>query len=119
VDAVAALGDHRVLLLKPEEGLEGLHLVVDDGGEGGAGVGRVGLAVGAEDLAHDEQVRGAADGVGHHARGAHDAVRVVALGLPRGGAVVGPVAKVLGVEGLDGLLEALGLGAHLVELEAL
>jgi hypothetical protein len=119
VDAVAALGNHRVLLLKPKQGLERLDFVVDDGGEGRAGVGRVGLAVGAQHFAHDEEVRGAADGVGHDAGGADDAVRVVAFGLARGGPVVGPVAKVLGVEGLDGLHEALGLGAHLVELEAL
>ena len=44
-----------------------------------------------------------------------NAVRVVALRLARGGSIKGPVRELLGVHAGDGLLDDLGLGAHLIE----
>ena len=88
-EGASVLLEHGVLLLKAEE-RGGLNDIVgQELDEGGAGVGLVGLAVGGEDVAHDEDVGGAADGVGEDVDGAEDAVGVVALGLAGGGAVEG------------------------------
>lgn len=50
--------------------------------------------------------------------GAQDAVGVAALGLAGGGAIEGPVGVLRGVQ-TQRLVQALGLGAHLVVQQAL
>lgn len=112
---MATGGEHGILLLKTEERGLRLHLVVDDRLELGAGVGRVGAAIGVEDLAHDEDIVTTTNGIRADKDGVEDAIRVVTLGLTGGGAIKGPGREVLGVEGGDRLLDDLGLGAHLVE----
>ena len=116
---VAMLTQHGVFLLKAKQASFLLDLVVDDGLEVGTRVGGMGFAIGVEDIAHDEDVVTATNGVRTHIHGSQDAIRVLAFGLAGGGAIKGPRREVLGVEGGDGLLDDLGLGAHLVEDGAL
>lgn len=82
-------------------------------------VGRVRRRVRVEHLAHHEHVLPSADGVRVDSHGVQNAVRVVAGGLAGRRAVEGPVGEVLGVAAGHGLLDDLGLGAHLVEDGAL
>lgn len=72
-------------------GLLGLDGIGEHLAQLGAGVGGVGGAVGVVDFAHDEHVVSATQGVGDDCRRPEDAVREVALRLPGGGAIEGPV----------------------------
>merc|ERR1719331_289226 len=116
------LAHHGVLLLEAVEGLvrDDAGVGLEEVGQGAAGVGGVRGAVGLQHLAHDQHVVPAADGVGVGRHGLQQAVRVLAHGLLGGGAVEGPHRVLGGVRaGGDGLLQDLGLGAHLVEHGAL
>lgn len=81
-----------VLLLDAEPGrgvLGGLH----GGGAGGAPVGVGGLAVVLERLAQHQLVVAAAEGVAVHGDGLQVRVRVAALGLVGGAAVIVPLGQ--------------------------
>jgi hypothetical protein len=95
------------------------HRGVDERRQRRPRVRRVRRRVRVEHLAHHQHVLPAAHGVRVDRDRVEDAVRVVALSLPRRRAVEGPVGEVLGVAAGHGLLDDLGLGAHLVEDGAL
>ena len=95
------------------------HRGVDERRQRRPRVRRVRRRVRVEHLAHHKHVLPAAHGVRVDRDRVEDAVRVVALGLPRRRAVEGPVGEVLGVAAGHGFLDDLGLGAHLVEDGAL
>eukprot|EP00955_Chlamydomonas_euryale_P045651 353206-Chlamydomonas_euryale.AAC.11 len=66
VDLGGALLQHGVLLLEAKPAILLNHLVCHHLAQLGAVVGRVRVAIGREDLAHDQHMRAAADGVRHH-----------------------------------------------------
>ncbi|EGJ77870.1 putative glutamine synthetase [Streptomyces sp. Tu6071] len=119
----AAALEEGVLLLDPEDRLLGGELL-GHGPQFGARVARVRGEVGVEDLAQDEDVGAAPDRVGTREDRLEHAVRGVALGLVRGGAVEAPHARLRAVRDdlrlrpeLGGRLGAvdpdvLGLEAH-------
>jgi hypothetical protein len=116
---VAIVTEHGVLLLETEKASLSTDLVVDDRFEHVTGVGSVRGTSRVHNLAHDQDIVSATDGIGADKDRVEDAIRVFALSLAGRRTIERPLGEVLGVHAGHRLLEDLGLGAHLVEDSAL